>query len=326
VPDTNWPANFDDGTSLPEPTAANNQDQTGFLHADQHYVANRAIKAIQAKQGKGASTPTANTAFRGTGTGTSDWGKLSPAYLTGAGAGDANTVLATVGGTTVALQKIVAAMMAGAGAGDANSVLATVGGTTVAMQKIVDGMVTSVGPSKIVNGTNGQALFAGASTPGFRNIIAGDYYTHAMMARKITTQSAARAVLVPITYTDASYVTEIFPSGSSAGHSTSVNPTRWNLRQIGLWLLVGTICVDIAGATYVGQSGFAPGSGATTIVSFPVNYKHASSDVQAFGIALAITTNTTDYVTHNVYHDGPDPSNMGDYDGVTTFGAVYLGR
>lgn len=46
-----------------------------------HNVLREAIKSTQAKIGTGANSPTANTVFRGTGTGTSDWGAITNAYL-----------------------------------------------------------------------------------------------------------------------------------------------------------------------------------------------------------------------------------------------------
>jgi hypothetical protein len=76
---TNYPTSADDGTSLPDPSAGN--ATTSPSHSSLHANANGAIKAIESKLGTGASTPTANTLLRGTGTGTTSWSALTSAQL-----------------------------------------------------------------------------------------------------------------------------------------------------------------------------------------------------------------------------------------------------
>lgn len=71
---TNFPVSIDDNTSLPNPGSGNFTDNPS--HASQHDTENDAIKAVEAKVGIGASTPTAGNVFRGTGTGTSAWAQL----------------------------------------------------------------------------------------------------------------------------------------------------------------------------------------------------------------------------------------------------------
>lgn len=76
---SNFPTSLDDGTSLPNPSGTNNQNNPD--HAAQHSTANDAIKAIEAKVGIGATTPTANKLLFGTGTGTTAWQGLTSAQL-----------------------------------------------------------------------------------------------------------------------------------------------------------------------------------------------------------------------------------------------------
>lgn len=79
---TNYPSSADDGTTLPDPSAGDFQNSPS--HSSLHGNANGAIKALEAKVGTGATTPTANTLLRGTGTGTSAWGSLTSAQLASA--------------------------------------------------------------------------------------------------------------------------------------------------------------------------------------------------------------------------------------------------
>ena len=71
---TNFPASLDNNTTLPNPGSGNATNNPS--HAGQHDNENDAIKAIQAKVGIGASTPTAGKVFRATSTGVSGWGQL----------------------------------------------------------------------------------------------------------------------------------------------------------------------------------------------------------------------------------------------------------
>lgn len=69
---TNFPGSVDDGTTLPNP-GANAPTNNPSLSGGQTNQ-NDAIKAIEAKVGTGASTPSAGKIFRGTGSGASAWG------------------------------------------------------------------------------------------------------------------------------------------------------------------------------------------------------------------------------------------------------------
>ena len=84
---TNYPTSLDDATSLPEPSAG------ATIPAAADTNRSQAIKAVQAKVGIGASTPTANTVLRGTGTGTSAYGQVGVDDLSATGTKDATTFL-----------------------------------------------------------------------------------------------------------------------------------------------------------------------------------------------------------------------------------------
>lgn len=71
---TNFPGSADDNTTLPNPGAGSFTNNPS--HASIHDNANDAIKAIEAKVGTGASTPSAGKVFRGTSAGVSSWGAL----------------------------------------------------------------------------------------------------------------------------------------------------------------------------------------------------------------------------------------------------------
>jgi hypothetical protein len=71
---TNFPTALDTISSLPNPGSGD--FTTAPSHASQHDVENDALRAIEAKVGIGASTPTANTVLRATGTGTTAYAQV----------------------------------------------------------------------------------------------------------------------------------------------------------------------------------------------------------------------------------------------------------
>lgn len=73
-----YPTSLD---SFANPTAGSYEDDVGLEHHVQHANANDAAEALEAKLGIGASTATANTVLRGTGTGVSGWGNVDTAYI-----------------------------------------------------------------------------------------------------------------------------------------------------------------------------------------------------------------------------------------------------
>lgn len=75
----NYPTSLDDGTSIPNPTGVNTQNNPD--HAALHSNTGDAVKAVETKLGIGASTPVVSRLLFGTGTGTSAWTQLSSAQL-----------------------------------------------------------------------------------------------------------------------------------------------------------------------------------------------------------------------------------------------------
>lgn len=71
---TNFPTSLDTTSSLPNPGSGD--ITTAPSHASQHDVENDALRAIEAKVGIGASTPTANKVLRATGTGTTAYAQV----------------------------------------------------------------------------------------------------------------------------------------------------------------------------------------------------------------------------------------------------------
>ena len=76
---TNYPTSLDNGTSIPNPTGVNTQNNPD--HAALHSSTGDGLKAVETKLGIGASTPTANTFLFGTGTGTSAWTVATSAQI-----------------------------------------------------------------------------------------------------------------------------------------------------------------------------------------------------------------------------------------------------
>ena len=76
---TNFPTSLDTATQQPSPSASDAMDATGKEHATVHTNHSGALLALEAKAGTGASTPTANAVFMGTGTGSSAW-DTSPTF------------------------------------------------------------------------------------------------------------------------------------------------------------------------------------------------------------------------------------------------------
>jgi hypothetical protein len=76
---SNFPTSLDDSSSIPNPSATDNTNSPS--HSSLHSTTADAVKAVEAKLGIGASTPTANTILFGTDTGESTWGTITSAQL-----------------------------------------------------------------------------------------------------------------------------------------------------------------------------------------------------------------------------------------------------
>jgi hypothetical protein len=76
---TLFPSAQDDASTLPDPTATSKTNNPSLSSGQTNQ--NDAIKAVEAKLGTGATTPSDNTLLRGSGAGTSAWGALTSAQL-----------------------------------------------------------------------------------------------------------------------------------------------------------------------------------------------------------------------------------------------------
>jgi len=76
---SNFPTSLDDSSSIPNPATTDKTNSPS--HADLHGATGDAVKAVEAKLGIGATTPTANTLLLGTGTGVSRWGTVTSAEM-----------------------------------------------------------------------------------------------------------------------------------------------------------------------------------------------------------------------------------------------------
>lgn len=74
---TNFPGALDDSTSLPAPSANTVTNAGSVTHSALHDSEILAIQALETKLGTGASTATASTVLRGTGTGTTGFGQVN---------------------------------------------------------------------------------------------------------------------------------------------------------------------------------------------------------------------------------------------------------
>lgn len=184
---TNFPGSLDDNTNLPNPGTGSFTNNPS--HAGQHDNENDAIKAIEAKIGIGASTPTSGKVFRGTSAGVSSWGALVlttdvtgllPVANGGTGVGASTGTVAVVLSTS---PTIITALMTGSngktaldfadGASSVNNLRATASATTVAPSLSTVGTDTNI-PLNLAPKGNELVQMSGVSidpTNSFYNTI-----------------------------------------------------------------------------------------------------------------------------------------------------------
>lgn len=218
-PTTNFPASLDDGTSLPNP--GSNAFTNAPSHAGQHDIINDATKAIQAKIGIGASTPTSGKVFRGTGTGTSAWAQVAlTTDVTG-------TLPVANGGTGVTT---IASFLANVY--PVNCIYTETSGTNPATT-FGFGTWTAFGAGRVLigNGTSDQAFAAGAS---------GGESTHVLTTAEIPSH---KHWISAAPFDDKNF--------SSQGSNT---------QEFGLWSDQGTYGVDDVNSA-IGRYSLAAGGG-----------------------------------------------------------------
>lgn len=185
---SNFPASLDTTTQLPQPTAG--QFTNSPSHAGAHTNESAAIIALETKMGTGAATPVANRLFTGTGTGTSDWSKVSPTG-TIVGTSDSQTLTnktltsPTINSPTITNATITTDSITGFSASttgtiygisvtsgaissalSVTSTLAVTGATTLAGTLTVNNTVATTGQLSLQ--TNMAPPAAGASTSGIK--------------------------------------------------------------------------------------------------------------------------------------------------------------
>jgi len=147
----------------------NNDNVTLDITAASNNVKNDAIIAIETKIGTGASTPTANTVMRGTGTGTSAYGQIVNGDVS-ASAAIAHSKLANMTAGTVMIGNASNVPTATAITGDVT--VSNSGVTAIASGVIVDADINAsagIAPTKL-NVGSGVATFL--STPSSANLLA----------------------------------------------------------------------------------------------------------------------------------------------------------
>lgn len=251
---TNYPISLDDGTSLPNPASGDAPNSPS--HSSIHSTVNDATKALQAKVGIGSATPVASRLLTGTGTGTSDWSKVSP---TGAIVGDTDSQTLTnktLTSPTINTGTIVNPTITV----DTVSEYTAANGVTIDGVKLKDGALatnnsvvtanitaaavtsTKVAPGFVVQvvNTNYNAVATGATILPSDNtvpqITEGDQY----MTQAITPKSATNRLVIDVVW---------FGSTAAAGADISValfqDATVAALAAVDVYMAAGTGRVTI---------------------------------------------------------------------------------
>ena len=158
-------------------TAASHSNNSGVfldITAASNNVKNDAIIAIETKIGTGASTPTANTVMRGTGTGTSAYGQIVNADVS-ATAAIAHSKLANMTAGTVMVGNASNVPTATAITGDVT--IANDGVTAISSGVILNGDINAsaaIAHSKLANMTAGTVMIGNASNVPTATAITGD--------------------------------------------------------------------------------------------------------------------------------------------------------
>jgi hypothetical protein len=186
---SNFPASADDSTTLPNPAGTDKTNSPD--HAALHGNTNDAIKAVEAKVGTGASTPTNNTFLIGNGTGTSVYSSLTSAQLAARLSDETGTGLAVFGTTpTLVTPKV-----------DTINESTPANGVTIDGLNIKDGELTtanSLPPGAVVQvvSTNYSAVATGTTLIPEDDTIPQITEGTEFMTRTISPRSATNRLLI----------------------------------------------------------------------------------------------------------------------------------
>jgi hypothetical protein len=303
---TNYPISLDDGTSLPNPASGDAPNSPS--HSSIHSTVNDATKALQAKVGIGSATPVASRLLTGTGTGTSDWSKVSP---TGVIVGDTDSQTLTnktLTSPTINTGTIVNPTITV----DTVSEYTAANGVTIDGVKLKDGALatnnsvvtsnitaaavtsTKVAPGFVVQvvNTNYSAATTTATTIPSDNTIPQNTEGFEFMSQAITPKSATNRLVIDVIW---------FGSTSAAGVDINValfqDATVSALAATSTWMLTATGRVVIplkhsmiSGTTSSTTFKVRAGSSAASTTTF-----NGASGVSYFSTATKSSIQITEY-------------------------------
>lgn len=271
---TNYPSTVDDGTTLPNPTGTSYQNSPD--HAGLHSNAQDAVKALEAKLGTTASTPTLGQLLVGIGLGTSTWSKASPTGVI-VGTTDTQTLTSktltnpTVNGGTLSNVTVTS---------DSISGFTTAGSGTVYGLGVISGVISSpnsVGNAALqTNAVQANQLATGAIFLGY-----------AQVTTTVTSSSTAAVQIVGLS------VTVTVPAGGRRVKITVNGSDMYS--ATGAAFITGTLWDGPVGTgTLIGRSQM---NGGGTTVQTPLTLMSvvspsAGSKTYNVGLATSVGANT----------------------------------
>lgn len=276
---TLYPGALDDNTTLPNPSALNptNNPSLSAMSSNEH----DAIKAIEAKLGTSASTPTANNLLVGTGVGTSTWSKASPT----------GTIVGTTDSQTLTNKTITGGTISGATISNPTLTVDSVNEFTAANGVTIDGVLlkdSKMNGSYITDGTVANAQLANGVvvqvvSTNFTNAITGTTQIpldntipqntegFEVMTQAITPKSATNILVIDAT---------VFMASDTAG--------RWLTAALFQDSTVNALAVDASFLTT-----------ATGVITIPLSHSMVAGTTSSTTFKIRIGTNNTGTTSFN---------------------------
>lgn len=224
---TNYPGSLDNGTSIPNPTGVNTQNSPD--HASLHSNTGDGLKAVEAKLGIGATTPTSNTLLFGTGTGTSAWGTITSAQLLAALSDETGTGKAVFGTSPTLVTPAV----------DTINESTPGNGTTVGGVNIKSGVLATSNSVVTTNITN--ASITSAKISGIdKSLTTTDSNPYKFSVYRNAAQTLTNTVAVKINFD-----TELFDTNNNFD---SVTNFRYTVPITGFYFISGAISISTVGS------------------------------------------------------------------------------